>query len=598
MEMRKKIVLSYFMLLFMLLLAACGPKDAEPTATPDDIPSANAEKTEVLPTPTSETFMINLAGPDIGTIMEWVDGSLMVYIPSGEFIMGQGGEDNPEHTVYLRDFWIYRTKVTNQMYAGCVAAGGCSAPENEPADYYLDPEHAEEPIIGVNWEQAATYCSWVEGALPTEAQWEKTARGPDGNIYPWGDSAPNCDLLNFDSCLGSVSNVTDFPAGQSYYEALDMAGNTFEWVLDWYDPTYYEASPSDDPYGPELGEVKSVRSSSFESAAQQVPVANRFFLDPEKKRTDLGFRCVLIDPQPPAPFCVTASRLTSTPERSSSDCEPAEVSEGNSFCRGTSAYINIKTDNPLATITSGGGILNCTQYQAGRLTCGPFASETQVSFTVCAPGCEPSAAADLSGSEMYCMAGFVYNPATGACELASITTDPRGASCAPGYQATPLGCLPTIHNIGGCGTGYYYDAALGACVPTGGASDCFPGYTGYPGEDTCNTSCLEGYVYNADQGCCAPEDGSYMVPGGGAIPACPAGYVYDTGANTCLPANSPSLAGSCSSFTVTAASCYEKPKDDQPSGCAQYDIHECGEGNACYWDTFKNTCLPYGSTIN
>ncbi len=597
--MRRKHALRYFLLLFILVITACGPKDTESTATPADTSSANAENAEVVSTPTSEIFMINLAGPDIGTTMEWVDGSLMVYVPSGEFIMGQGGEDNPEHAVYVRDFWIYRTKVTNQMYAGCVAAGGCSAPENEPSDHYLDTEYAEQPVIGVNWEQAAAYCSWVQGALPTEAQWEKTARGPDGNIYPWGDSAPNCDLLNFDNCLGNVSDVTDFPAGKSYYEALDMAGNTFEWVLDWYDPTYYEASPSDDPYGPELGEVKSVRSSSFESGAQQVPVANRFFLDPEKYREDLGFRCVLIDPSPPAPFCATASRSTGTPERyGSEECEPAEVSAGNSFCRGTSAYVNIQTNNPLASITSNGGLLDCTQYQAGRLTCGPFASETQVSFTVCAPGCEPDTGAALPGQDMYCMRGFVYNPATGACELDSILGNPRGTDCGPGYQTTALGCLPLVNNFGGCGTGQYYDAALGACIPSGGAGDCFPGYTGYPGEETCSTSCLEGYVYNAEAGCCTPEDGSYTTPGMGEIPACPAGYVYDTGANTCLPSNSPSIAGSaCSSVTITAASCIPYG-NDEPTGCGQYRDDKSCNNAGCYWDYYSRVCSDSGSVLN
>ncbi|MBT3336399.1 MAG: SUMF1/EgtB/PvdO family nonheme iron enzyme [Anaerolineae bacterium] len=570
--MKKKYAIIYFAILFALALSSCGiltPKVDSAQET-ENIPPAPAESLEVVPAPTSETVFINLAGPDIGTRMEWVDGSLMVYIPSGEFIMGQGGEDNPEHDVLLRDFWVYRTKVTNQMYAVCVAAGTCSSPENKVPDYYLNPEYAEQPVVGVNWRQAATYCSWVKGDLPTEAQWEKTARGTEGSIYPWGDSAPNCDLLNFDNCLGGLSNVSDFPEGKSDYDVLDMAGNTFEWVLDWYDPTYYEAAPSDDPYGPELGNVKSVRSSSFESAAQQVPVANRFFLDPEKQREDLGFRCVLIDPVSPAPYCVAASLPTRTPERSTPDCEPVDFSIGNSFCQGGSAYVNIETNSASAFVTSSSDPLNCTQYQAGRLTCGPLATESRVSLTVCAPGCEPDQGATAIVPEIACAVGFLYNPATGGCEYAPLAIDPHGIDCGLGYQSTALGCLPLVNNFGGCGTGQYYDAALGTCLPSGGASDCFPGYSGYPGEETCNTSCLDGYIYDADLGCCAPEDGSYMVPGGGDAPVI-----------TTEPSGTESA---CSSFTVTAASCIDYTGDGEPTGCESYkDEKSCFYAD-CYWD--------------
>ncbi len=592
MKLKKKYVLIYLAILFALTLSACGANKATPTPSSNDPSSASAETTDANPAPTSETIFINLAGPDIGTTMEWVDGSLIVYVPAGEFIMGQGGEDNPEHTVFLRDFWIYRTKVTNKMYADCVAAGGCSAPKSsETSASYLDPENAEKPVTDVVWEQAAVYCSWVQGDLPTEAQWEKTARGPEGNIYPWGSSAPSCDLLNFDNCLGGVSNVTDFPAGKSYYEVLDMAGNTFEWVLDWYAPTYYEASPSEDPYGPELGEVKSVRSSSFESAAQQVPVANRFFIDPAKSRQDLGFRCVLIDPVTPAPFCVTVP-YSEKPPADLPVCEPSNFSVGNTFCQGGSAYVNIQTDNALASVTSGGSPLNCTQYQAGRITCGPLAPESQVSITVCAPGCESDG--NINNNSLLCPIGFEYNPATNACEYAPVSINPLGSSCAAGYQATALGCLPLpVVVINRCAAGYYFDTLLGTCVPNSGVNDCFQGYTGYAGEENCNTSCLDGYFYNAELGCCAPADGSYVTPGGGGT-GCPDGYSFDALFGACVPSGGSGTA--CATFQITAAGCYEREKKDEPSGCAQYGINECGEGNACYWDTYENKCVPYGQS--
>ena len=102
---------------------------------------------------------------------------------------------------------------------------------------------ADFPVVGVRWDQAENYCHSIGGFLPTEAQWEKTARGPDGNLYPWGNTEPNCELLNFNECLGDTSPVIDYPAGASPYEVLDMAGNVFEWVADWYKLDYYVEAP-------------------------------------------------------------------------------------------------------------------------------------------------------------------------------------------------------------------------------------------------------------------------------------------------------------------------------------------------------------------
>ena len=247
-----------------ITVAACGgatealpSQDQEPAAAPQSQPADPEPEAPVLQP-------INLAGPPAGTPMVWVDGSVLVHVPGGEFIMGDGGDDNPIHTVGLSSFWIYRTKVTNRMYSICVAAGKCALPLDEEAVKALsDLAKRDFPVVDVDWQQAEVYCKYVEGHLPTEAQWEKTARGPEGNIYPWGDPAPTCDLLNFKDCVGDKSDVFDYPAGKSYYDALDLSGNVFEWIADWYTPQYYSKSPGVDPLGPEIGEVRSVRSSSL-----------------------------------------------------------------------------------------------------------------------------------------------------------------------------------------------------------------------------------------------------------------------------------------------------------------------------------------------
>ncbi|HQU37897.1 MAG TPA: SUMF1/EgtB/PvdO family nonheme iron enzyme, partial [Anaerolineales bacterium] len=180
---------------------------------------------------------IDLSGPpmEVGSKFLYVDGSVLVAVPGGTFIMGHGGDDNPEHEVNVSDFWLYRSKVTNSQYALCVLLGKCSPPGIDKNEGYGDPLKANHPVTGVNYQQASEYCSFVNGRLPTEAEWEKAARGPEGNIYPWGDATPQCELANFGTCEFKTSKVIDHPAGQSYYEAFDMAGNVYEWVSDWYD---------------------------------------------------------------------------------------------------------------------------------------------------------------------------------------------------------------------------------------------------------------------------------------------------------------------------------------------------------------------------
>ncbi|MFC1936691.1 formylglycine-generating enzyme family protein [Chloroflexota bacterium] len=223
-----------------------------------------------------------------------VDGQVMVYVPEGAFEMGseEGDEDEkPVHTVYLDAYWIYQTEVTNEMYALCVQAGVCDAPGGSE---YGDSEYADHPVARVSWYDAEAYCEWAGGRLPTEAEWEKAARGTEGNVYPWGDSW-NSSLANSSEEGDGYSDTTPvgtFPGGASPYGALDMAGNVWEWVADWYGEDYYQGSPDENPSGPSNGTYLVWRGGSwYLNHRIQLRAANRGYRAPYVADNDIGFRC-------------------------------------------------------------------------------------------------------------------------------------------------------------------------------------------------------------------------------------------------------------------------------------------------------------------
>jgi formylglycine-generating enzyme required for sulfatase activity len=228
----------------------------------------------------------------------------MVLVPAGPFVMGsdpgEGGTDEePEHVVRLSAYCIDVTEVTAADYRACVAAAGCVAPSCE----YRPDDH---PVVCVDWSRAAAYCAWAGKRLPTEAEWEKAARGgcelaapaacgiEDERTYPWGDAPPSCALANGEGCGGNTDAVGSRPAGDSAYGAHDMSGNAWEWVADWYDAGYYAtcASGCSDPAGPGSGADRVLRGGSWlYGGASDVRAAYRFWLDPTTALNDLGLRC-------------------------------------------------------------------------------------------------------------------------------------------------------------------------------------------------------------------------------------------------------------------------------------------------------------------
>jgi formylglycine-generating enzyme required for sulfatase activity len=278
-----------------------GPTDTPtPTSTPQP-PTPTPTSTPQPPTPT----------PDPGaTKTRPTDGMTMIYVPARTFQMGSAerdlyaaGHEKPPHQATLDAFWIDKYEVSNAQYARCVEAGAC-----QKSAFVDDAAYngADYPVVGVSWQDAADYCGWAGGRLPTEAEWEYAARGPDEPIYPWGDTFDgkrtnfcdvNCSLgfenESYDDGYERTAPVGSFPAGASWVGALDMAGNVLEWVNDWYAGDYYANSPRQNPRGPETGDYKVLRGGSWGNAEGDVRAAYRYRVNPDVRSARFGFRCVL-----------------------------------------------------------------------------------------------------------------------------------------------------------------------------------------------------------------------------------------------------------------------------------------------------------------
>jgi len=248
-----------------------------------------------------------------------IGGALMVFVPSGEFNMGSDSGENiekPIHTVYLDAFWIDKFEVTNAQFQQFASAKSYKTDaEKEGWAYVLTgstwakiesatwrtPSGANSnitnkinhPVNQVSWNDANAFCVWAGKRLPTEAEWEKTARGIDGRIYPWGNTFDANKLNSSEGGRGDTTIVGNFTSGASPYGAMDMAGNVWEWVADWYDQAYYSYSPRNNPQGPTSGVYRVLRGGSWYNDASNVRTTSRGsnVVTPGNRSQSVGFRC-------------------------------------------------------------------------------------------------------------------------------------------------------------------------------------------------------------------------------------------------------------------------------------------------------------------
>jgi formylglycine-generating enzyme required for sulfatase activity len=297
--------------------------------------SAEAPSVQVAPAPPTPGLRIG------STWISPVDGMVQVYVPAGEFLMGfvnsdseAGNAEKPQHKVTLDAFWIDRTEVTNAMFAKFVTASGYKTNAEKARKGYVynptskswketagaDWQHprgtgsdlaglGQHPTVLVSWNDAAAYCAWTGRRLPTEAEWEKAARGMDGRKFPWGNQDAAGNLLNFadrnlevdwadknvDDGYQFTAPVGSYPKGVSPYGALDMAGDVWEWVADWYDEGYYASAPAQNPKGPETGQYRVLRGGSWDDRQGFVRAAVRGSVELDNGSDNVGFRCARSD---------------------------------------------------------------------------------------------------------------------------------------------------------------------------------------------------------------------------------------------------------------------------------------------------------------
>jgi serine/threonine protein kinase len=253
------------------------------------------------------------------TIVWEKDSSVMVHVPAGEFLMGSSdddasadGDEKPMHSVYLDEFWIDKFEVTNEQFAHFLNEEGNQEEDSvswvnveaegsnivyKNGQYEPRSGYEDHPVTYVSWYGARSYCQWAGKRLPTEAGWEKAARGTDGRTYPW-DEGIDCDHAQYSECGGQTVPVGSKPKGASPYGAEDTAGNAWEWVADPYQRDYYQTAPDRNPQGPNQGPSRVVRGGSWALPQRLARSASRFELIPSVRRDDLGFRCASSSPSP------------------------------------------------------------------------------------------------------------------------------------------------------------------------------------------------------------------------------------------------------------------------------------------------------------
>jgi serine/threonine-protein kinase len=293
------------------------------TVGPTDTPLPQAASTPIPLTITAAPAQADVppTGADQWTSPK--DGMTLIRIPAGEFIMGSTASpwpfEAPVHTVMLDEFWIDQVPVTNAMFEKFVEETGFRTQAEQAGWGYVSPGQNEVktngadwrhptgpnssidgkgdyPVVQVTWDEARQYCAWAGRRLLTEAEWEKAARGDDGRLYPWGNEidcahANYSDVAGASYCTGEVTSVSQYPQGASPYGVLDMAGNTWDWVSDWYQSDYYSVSPSTNPTGPSAGERRVHRGGAWYNFNLQVQAPYRYGNPPDWAFGSVGIRC-------------------------------------------------------------------------------------------------------------------------------------------------------------------------------------------------------------------------------------------------------------------------------------------------------------------
>lgn len=579
-------VIFFYVLMFTFILSACGaqptPQVIVVTATP--LPPTVEQAPTVQPTPSLEP--VALAGPQSGAKMKWVDGSTLIYIPAGDFTMGDGINEFA-HNVALDEYWIQQTKVTNRMYEQCVKTGLCTAPTQElGGPVFSNPQYANNPVIGVTWDQAQAYCAWSQGRLPTEAEWEKAARGENENVYPWGNADPTCDLLNFGNCVGRTTDVSAFPEGASQYGLFDMAGNVFEWVGDWYGEGYYRESPPANPTGPQSGEYRVVRGSSFETSSSQTASAIRRFNEQGDGGRDIGFRCAVTEPQPIAPYCQLPAFVPGAATVSNEDTLPEGVVTSQ-YCSAGDGYAKVQLSFG-SVYEVRGSLLQCTEVIENgirQLICrGPRGVESTSEITVCSSS---SANAPITaGVTPACESGYTFDPSTGMCSYTPILSQASAAGCPVGYTMKESGgqqtCVIGKNANGLCPAGLYFDELAGACVPPNGETSVPYGIDNAALASQTYAGCASGYSYNENSQCC-------QAVSGGNYPACEPGSTFSPDLGACTPNQAQFGGEGCITVRVNTLQC-SKPEDNVCAPIASES--RCVAESACQWKEKDAVCVP------
>jgi formylglycine-generating enzyme required for sulfatase activity len=282
----------------VVYLPAVSAPDPAPTPDSAAVPAAGHAVVPVQPDSSIVMQPENAAAGAVWTSL--VDSMPWIYIPAGTFIMGANADryaspaEKPQHEVYTDGYWMDQYPVTNAMYTLCVRAGACRygiSPHIPAFSRYTAGAYANRPVVYITWEEAAAYCAWQGGRLPSEAEWEKASRAPENRTYPWGEYPPAADQANIDNRVGDTTDVNAYPQGRSDYRIFDLGGNVREWVQDWYQDTSF--SGSSNPVGPQTGENKVLKGASYQDTFKFSRGSNRQSRLPYSPGMDTGFRCVI-----------------------------------------------------------------------------------------------------------------------------------------------------------------------------------------------------------------------------------------------------------------------------------------------------------------